>query len=581
MRHIKVATLCRTALVFGCLAGVCAGQTPSQRGEHDSAQKNSVPAEEVRLVRSFAERAVEFKDFTNKLETLEALGSTLWSHDQAFARVILLKCFDLINLEAARASEGGKSSEPPERLEQIRNRFIARVARLDPALAKSLLTPSAKSDSTEEPRDVNAQRSSLYAAMSLIEGAPDKAVEFAEYSLRFGVSRDFIFFLNRLRLKNVKEADTLFLKALYRFRSEPTGDATTLMHLGSYIYTSPSLPPGETGVALTGVGDTALVDLSVPRPNVPAPLTRAFLNVAVDVLLRPVADPEQNKLYYLLSRQLYPRVMEWMPESAPPLAASMSARMQDLPQILKQAESANSPHPEAGESAAANRPDVSPDAPKSEMGYFFEVRDLIQKGDFKKAQASSAKIRNDSVRKQLLNICLFYEAVRKLDEDVFGAEKIADRLVGNQEQAILFLGIAGKYFKNGDGGSGIASLQLALKHIRNQDDSRRPSMLLTAAVALSAADLVGARQIFREALETFKEQEVERLSDAAWSRVITMNGVPLEFSLKVKGLTVGFDETVRSMILRDREEALLVITGLREENVFGPAAVVVARTILK
>jgi len=109
-------------------------------------------------------------------------------------------------------------------------------------------------------------------------------------------------FLRRLRAKDPKAADDLFLKALSRLTRQPELTVNDLLVIGNYIFTNPLAPQGPSAsshvfISPISVGDTNLMaDTSVDRPDLPPPTARAYVNVATEILGQPSSDTAVGKL---------------------------------------------------------------------------------------------------------------------------------------------------------------------------------------------------------------------------------------------------------------------------------------------
>jgi hypothetical protein len=525
-----VRCVCSTILISIYLINAYAVQASLLNAQQVTPRKSPAPAtkdksrkriktQDVALVRSFAERTLDFQDAATKAATTSSLASLLWKHDETLARQLFLKAFDALNTEIAGNSDERNPVLEKKRLAYLRSSLIAKVARLDPDLAQRLITSLAQSGNSEsdssETGKFDYTRSSLYSARALLENAPGSAVEFAERSLRYGVDKEIRDFLFRLRLRDRAAADALFINVLNRLSTEPFVDAEVLMHLGAYVYTAADISANENGVALVDVGGQLVVDLSLPRPDVSVLATTAYLNAATDILSRPVSDPAQQKLYYIVSYQLYPKVLQLVPSRAPQLAAAMAARVPDIsPALTTDSAYRHLSSIPKGE-AEAGSPGKPKDGQKSDLGYLLDVSSLIQRGDYTGAQALADKIKNIDVRNQLVNVSKFYEAAKQINSDVEVTEKLAGRLDQSTERAILLLGIANKRIAMRDHVRGAEAVNHALKDIRSLDKSRLPLLLLTAAATLSAIDMMSAKEVCSEAIRAFDNQDVDVLSRAA------------------------------------------------------------------
>lgn len=541
--------------------------------------RKRVVTKEIALVRSFAERALGFQDLFTRVNTLSGLANALWKDDQPFARQLFLKGFEAINLDESTVSDGTDPDVQKEKLGFLRNTLIARAARCDPDLAAQLITSFLQSDNSESGR-LNSSRSTLFAARAVLESSPKKAVELAERGLRFGVGKEMRDFLFRLRLRDPVAADRLFASVLNRLTAEPFVDANVLMHLGGYVYMAEGVGPSENGVLLVLVGDQLVVDLSLAHPTASSPATLAYLNAALDILLRPVSDPEQQKLYYIASHQLYPKVQQLLPSRASQLAAAMVARASNIPAPLTK-ESAYRQLSSSSRESINDSPEKSSTAQKRDVDLLYEVYSLMERGDYAKAESIASKIEDLGARADLINLSKFYRGIKRIDVDIVSAEEMADGLNGGTEQALLFLGIANKWDEMHDTPRAVEAVARALKSIRSQGKSNRALLLLTAAAKLSSLNAFSAREIFSEAFRAFDNEDLEGLSQSIRSKTVTVDGVPQHFSLTTKGVETNFKQLIKPFVTADCDWTVSTIANVGHEKVLGPAFLAISESLLK
>jgi hypothetical protein len=536
-----------------------------------------VVTKEIGLVRSFAERTLRFQDLFTRVNTLSGLASVLWKDDQPFARQLFLKGFEAIQLDESTVSNVTNPDVQKEKLDSLRNTLIARATRCDPDLAAQLTTSFLQSDNSEGGR-LKSSRSTMFGAGALLENSPKKAIELAEGGLRFGVGKEMRDFLFRLRLRDPVAADRLFARVLDRLTAEPFVDANVLMHLGGYIYIAEGVGPNENGVSLVVVGNQLVVDLSLAHPSASSPATIAYLNAAVDILLRPASDPEQQQLYYIASHQLYPKVQLLLPARASQLAAAMVARASNIPTALTKESTyrqlSSSSREPVNESGEGSRKAESVDL-------LFEVYAHVERGDYASAESTAAKIEDLEVRGQLINLTKFYKTLKQIDVDIASAAEMAEGLNGSTEQALLFLGIADKWDEMQDTPRALEAVARALKSIRNQDKSNRPLLLLAAASKLSGLNAFSSREIFLEAFRAFDNQDLAVMSHSIRSKTVTMDGVPMNFSLTTKRVETDFKQLINPFVTADCDWTVSTISNVSHEKVLGPAFVAISESLLK
>ena len=148
----------------------------------------------------------------------------------------------------------------------------------------------------------------LQLARRLVEdGEVERAIEFATPALT-GVNVDTIFFLSALREKNAQVADSAYTALMARAASDPTSDANTVSGLSSYLFTPFLYVTFEPG----GGANQSRQRGPTPAPEVDQALRNNFLKVAYQILMQPLAAPDQDHTTsgqtgkYLMIKRLLP-----------------------------------------------------------------------------------------------------------------------------------------------------------------------------------------------------------------------------------------------------------------------------------
>src|SRR5262249_53293393 len=147
-----------------------------------------------------------------RVRVLLEIGDALWLIDKEEAREVFRQSF-------TRAAEFNDSTEPrlATSSRELQQLVITRIARRDPALAKSLLLNSASqatqpSDPFAELYGSNTGRSEMLikAAAETLPADTNQAVQMARLAIPEGLSQQMRLFLLSLRAKDRLAADAFF-----------------------------------------------------------------------------------------------------------------------------------------------------------------------------------------------------------------------------------------------------------------------------------------------------------------------------------------------------------------------------------
>jgi tetratricopeptide (TPR) repeat protein len=552
---------------------------PSARQTLDQKERRKLS---VSRVYTFAERARGFRSERAKIYALIRLGNLLWKEDSQYARKLFLQALD--SLKSVKADVARNDASPVAKqivsrgeYAYLRGTILSYMAKHDPVLAKRLADAEMKDDT-----EADRVTSNLSTAMNLISTSDDlpTAADFAQRSLEKGVPPLFIQFLFQLRRKEPKLANQLFIAALNRLAATPNVNGKDFMNLGAYLYTSPD---GEEGIAVAPVGGMVVVNLTSERPDIPPALTRAYMEAAAQILGRQVADPLQQKLYYVAAYQLIPKARSFAPDLLPPLAASLTSRSHDVPEAITRNETY------AGLAVQRKRDDNPTledviqeidqveDPAQRNVRRVRAAKSLYEAGDYARARAIVEKITDAEARAKSLNLIEFGEAAGKLQiGEVSIAEEKAGKLNPGIERALLLLAVADAQLKGGDKTRAWESLNSAIKEARRLDGIEGAHVFLKAASALSRIDAVSAMQTLSEAVKAFNASE-PRIS--RWTQTVVIAERKVDFSLK--GLEGKKDfSAVHQLVEVDAEETVSRVLHLEHEEQLGDALVALSEKLL-
>ena len=83
---------------------------------------------------------------------------------------------------------------------------------------------------------------------------------------------------------------------------------------------------------ITRVGDVGIIDITADLPGISPAIVRSYLGVAVKILSRPVSDPYQQKMSYVLGYLLLPKAKKYAPDLIGHLSTAMSSLTSNVPQ---------------------------------------------------------------------------------------------------------------------------------------------------------------------------------------------------------------------------------------------------------
>lgn len=280
------------------------------------------------LLVSLSNEARSFRDQKLRARTLARIADGLWEVDPDQSRTLFQKAWDAAEVadqDAARqmreerdlqqAKGGGVVlARPPD----LRSEVLRLAAKRDRALGEELLEKLKRdkaqdiSDTPEPGRrngsslpEAIAQRLSL--ARQLLDVDVLRALEFADPALTT-VTMQGLSFLASLREQDSAAADLRYLRMLGVAAADLQADANTVSLLGSYVFT----PQMFITIDRQGGTNTSQMGRRGPPPAVPPELRAAFFRVATQLLIRPLAPPEQDKTTsgsegkYLIIKRLLP-----------------------------------------------------------------------------------------------------------------------------------------------------------------------------------------------------------------------------------------------------------------------------------
>ncbi|HKS30209.1 MAG TPA: hypothetical protein VJS44_20460, partial [Pyrinomonadaceae bacterium] len=548
---------------------VSSAQTSSQKAGSPTASGAEESERQLALARIYGlvDRVSAFKDAAVKSLTIARLGNLLWDVDEAYARQLFSKSLDL------SSEKSNVSAAEANALTDARREILSLIAGRDAALARRAMMKDSASKAGGE--DAPGQmRSNFTVAYDLVKTDPAKAQDFARQSLAGGVHPFMPALLQQLRAKDERAADALFIKALDSLAAEPLPDASLLLLLGTYVFTSPRLDVTDyTSNLMVGVGTQIVPDITADRPGVSRLLVRAYLEAAARILTRPVSDPKQRELYYISGYLLLPKAERFAPELVAAIGAANSALASTVPPQLTQetAFSGFKSAPAKDLDETISNIEKMPGQKQRDIKFLSLFFNLWRRDDFTRAREVADKISDLNVTARLKTLIDFRRAIKSLErggQALADAEATANKLPKGIERVILWLNIVRVLRKAGNASDAESALSEAAGAARSIDDARRPFLLLNVAGQLARFDASLTDSILKEAVRDFNAQKADAVSKVDWRAKVEIEPVWLYFPLDERE-DYGMEASIPNLLAASPEaafSALMQLTGEAQQS---------------
>jgi hypothetical protein len=501
-------------------------------------------ASAISLVTALADDARAFREPHLRARTQARAADALWETDKERARELFRRAWEAAEAadrEHARLTESERRQRAAaargsgaRELPSMRPEVLRLAARRDRALGEEFLaaleasrkeelanansasgaTPAATTApavpqrfNPDNPPPEMAQRLNL-ARQLIADGDVERAVQFAGPSL-YPVNTLGMAFLDALRPKDAATADRLYSALLPRAAADPQTDANTVSLLSSYVLT----PYLYITVQTSGGAHTRRWNSdNAPPSDLDPRLRAAFLNTAAQILLRPLAPPEQDqtsagrKGAYVIITRLAPVFEQHGHPSAAALRARQSLLTQEVPDragtrpddpIFSRGlvpEDPNRDHVQE----ALSRLERARDSNERDRLYFEAAMHALGRGggtgDEARARELAGKIEDVDTRRQLLAF-IAYRAV----EDAIRGKRPEDALrharsdeLTRVQRAWGLTEAAGLLAKN-QPGAAVEALDAAAEEARRIDENSPDRVRALVAVATQLHPLDRAR----------------------------------------------------------------------------------------
>jgi hypothetical protein len=596
-------------LVF-CLSLSAQTRKPKPNTEEADAEAVQQRTIAISLVTTLADEARSFKDQTRRARVQARAADVLWDTDPERARELFRRAWEAA--EAADADAARKRAEEMKALETERRPVVVRggpdlrsevlrlVAKRDRKLGEEFLKALDEAAQKERAEIAADQRRNsatrlgasqrLQLARRLVEdGEVQRAIEFATPALD-SVNVDSIAFLSALREKDAQAADAAYTTLLARAARDPNSDANTVSGLSSYLFTPflyITFEPGGGANQNRQRGPT-------PPPAVDPALRNNFLKVAFQILMQPLAAPDQDRTSsgqtgkYLIIKRLLPLFEQYAPDLAPGLRTQMTALASYVPSGFQQGDNRAVTvgiQPESSEGDPYQRMQERLDhatKPEDRDAIYADYAvALIESGD-PRARDLVDKIEDTELRKSVkayTDFQLAQAAIRNKDADAaVRMVKIGDL---TSIQKVWALTSAAKLVMAAERSRAVDLLDEALAESRriSGSDPDRARALTAVAVGLGEIDRVRAWETLGEvvkaanAAEGFTGED-SRISARLQTKYMTVmtNSTAEDFDL-----LAAFRHLARADLLR----AIQLAKTLTGEAPRAVATLAIARSVLE
>jgi hypothetical protein len=550
-RASLLASLCLIAITSVVYAQAPAGK--KELTPRKSSRNKPVKAEEadpvvaqrqvvaISLLQSLADDARSFRELKLRARVQAQVADAFWETDSERARGLFRKAWEAAETEDAESERRSaeelmrqnatgvrvRTARPDLRAEVLRlaakrdralgEEFLARLAEANRKETEAAADNARQNNSANDFSAPSAAAKRLSLARRLLEdGDIERALEFAGPVLD-QINRDSITFLSALREKNAPAADQGFGSLLARAERDADSDANTISGLSSYAFTPFLYVTFDTG----GGSNQTRQRPPTSRPDLPPALLATFFRVASQVLLRPLAPPDQDRTSsgrvgkYMVIRRLLPLFEEYAPERAVELRAQMAAMAADVSEGMRSGENraiTNGIGPESSRDpidSMQGRLDRARTSEERDAIYADIAVAIAGKGD-PRAWELVDKIEDSELRKRVRSYIDFQSAQSAItNKDASEAARIAKNGELPSMQRVWVFTQAARLLRTSDRSRVLELLEEAGTEARRigSSDPDRARALVAVATGLTHVDRVRAWEIISEAIKAANSAE--------------------------------------------------------------------------
>ena len=481
------------------------------------------------LLVSLANDARSFKDQKLRARTMARVADGIWNVDPDQGRSLFLRAWDAAEVadqDAAREMKEERQRQQTSgrgvmlvRQPDLRSEVLRLAAKRDRELGEELLeklklaktqevsdTPAQRPDGLETPEAIG-QRLSL--ARQLLEVDVARALQFADPALAT-VTMQGLNFLSFLREKDPVAADQRYGRMLALAGTDPQADANTVSLLSAYVFTPHLFVTFDRG----GGANTSQMGRETP-PASTAELRAAFFRVATQILMRPLAPPDQDRTstgiegkYLMITRLLplfekyaTPQAVELMRGQLAGLSGSVreETRKRD-DDMLRRGIRDEEPAAD-NEQSLLDRIDRAKTSEERDQLYVELILRVLGRGDLR-ARDFTDKIEDSDLRKQVkpfvdLSLMIYLIDKKKSDD----ALKLSANAELTHFQRVWALTQVARQLAETDRDRALGLLGDALEEARRigTSDADRARSLIGVANALFSLDRTRAWELVGEA----------------------------------------------------------------------------------
>jgi hypothetical protein len=562
------------------------------------------------LLVSLSNEARAFRDQKLRARTLARIADGLWEADPDQSRTLFQKAWEAAEVadqESARLMKEDREKQAAKGRGVVlaynsdqRSEVLRLAAKRDRALGEELLE-KLKRDKAQEiteakgpgPRDAfdlpEAMAQRLKLARQLLEVDVPRALEFADPALA-AVSMQGLSFLSSLKEKDSAAADQRYLRMLGAAAADAQADANTVSLLGSYVFT----PQFFVTIDRTGGTNTSQMGRPGPPPAVTPELRSAFFRAATQILMRPLAPPEQDRTTsgiegkYLIIKRLLPLFEQFASKQTAEMingqlaALSSSVREEARKRDDDSMRSGIRPEEEPAdtEQSLLDRIDRAKTSAERDQLYVELAMRTLQRGDAR-ARDFVEKIEDSELRKQVrpyvdVSLVINYIDKKKPDE----AQKLAQIGELSHIQRVWAFSQIAKQFAEVDRDKALNLLAEAAEEARRIDgsDADRPRALIGVANAYFPLDRTRAWEFMDEAVKAANSVEGFSGED---SRLTLKLQTPAMTSIRTNS-TENFDlpAIFRTLTKDDYRRAEGLARNFQADSPRATALISIARAVL-
>ena len=491
------------------------------------------------LLISLSNDARSFSDQRLRARTLARIADGLWQADPDQSRALFQRAWDAAGVadeESGRAfkedmrrqmsgGRGAVGSLPPD----LRAEVLRLAARRDRALGEELLeklkrektneaNEAADSGRREVPGLPEAMAQRLRLARQLLDADIPRALEFADPALAT-VSMQGLSFLSSLKDKDPVAADQRYLRMLGVAAADAQSDANTVSLLSSYLFT----PQLFITIDRQGGTNTSQTDRPGPPPATTPEMRKAFFNVATQILMRPLAPPEQDTTTsgiegkYLIIKRLLPLFEQHAPATTTEmirgqlsaLSAAVREEIRKRDDDMMKRGILPEDEPEGTEQSLLDRVDRAKTSAERDRLYLELTMRTLERGD-PRARDFVEKLEDPEVRKQARpyvdgTLVIKYVEKKKLEEAI----KLARAGELSQFHRVWALSQIARQLGESDRQRAIDLAEEAATEARRigGTDADRPRALIGVASAFFLLDQTRGWEIVGEAVRAANSAE--------------------------------------------------------------------------